>query len=137
MQGAFHGNESGSPLTFIIKALRQTEIHAEAQIKNALLKGKDTKNKNTQFIFEIGSNYFLEIAKLRAFRILWNNVSNINPYIFAQTTLSNKEHDFPYNNLLRSTTEGMAAIFGGCDGLLVYPYNKSFEAANDFSNRIA
>ena len=31
----------------------------------------------------------------------------------------------------------MAAIFGGCDGLLVYPYNKSFEAANDFSNRIA
>ena len=137
VQGAFHGNESGSLPNFYYQSIEANGNTAEAQIKNALLKGKNTKNKNIQFIFEIGSNYFLEIAKLRTFRILWNNESNVNPYIFAQTTLSNKEDDFPYNNLLRSTTEGMAAIFGGCDGLLVHPYNKSFEAANDFSNRIA
>ena len=67
-------------------------------------------SRKKQFVFSIGSNYFLEIAKLRAFRILWKR-NRENPYIFAQTEFNNKTEEFAYNNLLRSTTEGMSAIF--------------------------
>lgn len=136
IKGAFHGEENGVLPNFYYRSILGNGETAQEQIANALSKGKEEKG-NKQFVFEIGSNYFLEIAKLRAFRILWNEKVGENPYIFAQTTLNNKEEEFAYNNLLRTTTEGMSAIFGGCDGLLIHPYNKSFESANNFSDRIA
>ena len=58
MKGAFHGNESGSLPNFYYQSIEANGNTAEAQIKNALIKAKNTKNKNTQFIFEIGSNFF-------------------------------------------------------------------------------
>ena len=78
------------------------------------------------FVFSIGSNYFFEIAKLRAARMLWAQaVSAFGPQdpgscllrIHAQTALSNKSIYDPYTNLLRTTTEALSAAIGGCDSL--------------------
>lgn len=136
IQGAFHGSEKGNLPNYCYQTITATGSSAQEQLTDALAKGLSAKGKK-QFVFEIGSDYFLEIAKLRAFRILWKEKTGENAYIFANTTLQNKTEEFAYNNLLRTTTEGMSAIFGGCDALLINAYNKSFETGNDFSSRIA
>jgi len=82
------------------------------------------------FVFSIGSNYFLEIAKLRAARLLWaRTVTAFAPgageaarmRIHARTALANKSIYDPYTNLLRVTTEALSAAIGGCDSLEVVP----------------
>lgn len=82
------------------------------------------------FVFSIGSNYFMEIAKLRAARMLWAQaVSAFVPEageaarmkIHARTALANKSIYDPYTNLLRVTTEALAAAIGGCDSMEVVP----------------
>ena len=136
IKGAFHGSENGTLPNYCYHTITATGISAQEQLVDALAKGL-ASDGNKQFIFEIGSSYFLEIAKLRAFRVLWKEKTGDEAYIFGATSLSNKKETDPYNNLLRSTTEGMSAIFGGCDALLINAYNQSFETATDFSNRIA
>ncbi|HNY41180.1 MAG TPA: methylmalonyl-CoA mutase family protein [Bryobacteraceae bacterium] len=82
------------------------------------------------FVFSIGSNYFFEIAKLRAARLLWARaVTAFSPQagdaarmrIHARTALANKSIYDPYTNLLRVTTEALSAALGGCDSLEVVP----------------
>ncbi|MCC6588257.1 MAG: hypothetical protein IT168_16310 [Bryobacterales bacterium] len=80
------------------------------------------------FVFAIGSNYFFEIAKLRAARLLWANaVAAFDPAMSAQariravTALSNKSIYDPYTNLLRATTEALSAAIGGADTIAVRP----------------
>jgi methylmalonyl-CoA mutase len=77
------------------------------------------------------------VAKLKAFRILWKSKKGKSPFIFATTTLANKEEEFAYNNILRTTTECMSAIFGGANAIMVNSYNHSFEIPTEFSERIA
>jgi methylmalonyl-CoA mutase N-terminal domain/subunit len=81
---------------------------------------------NSQYIFTIGSDYFKEIAKMRAFVSLFETHFQGFPNIFAQTSLSNKESEEPYTNLLRTTTESMSAILGGCDALMIRPLQPVF-----------
>ncbi len=99
-----------------------------------------------KFNFSVGSNYFLEIAKLRAARILWANI--VKAYkpskdaitemnIHSSTSEWNKTIYDPYINILRSATESMSSIIGGIDSLTVNPFNKHFEKTTDFSERIA
>ncbi len=71
------------------------------------------------FIFAVGSNYFMEIAKLRAARQLWARLSNTPMVIWSRTAYANKSLYDPSANLMRCTTEAMSAIFGGCDFLVV------------------
>jgi methylmalonyl-CoA mutase len=78
----------------------------------------------TSFAFAIGSNYFFEIAKLRAARLLWARVAEAYSQptgirIHAVTALSNKSIYDPYTNLLRVTTESLSAVLGGADALTV------------------
>jgi methylmalonyl-CoA mutase len=88
----------------------------------------DDALKSIVFVFSIGSNYFFEIAKLRAARLLWSRAagafqpaaeSSCLMHIHARTALSNKSIYDPYTNLLRVTTEAMSAVLGGCDSLEV------------------
>lgn len=95
-----------------------------------------------RFSLSIGSDFFGEIAKLRALRKLWALVAaqyNVNQAIGIHACNShlNLSHLDPYNNMLRSTTEGMSAILGGCNSLTLEAYNKTFERTNEFSERIA
>ena len=104
------------------------------QIKNglnALTKYED----NIEFHFQIKSNFFFEIAKLRAFRILCNTIARKNPYI--STSISTKFKKSGLNNIFKSTTEYMSAILGGSNAIYSKAHNFDYEETDDFSDRIA
>ena len=95
-----------------------------------------------QFNFSVGSNYFFEIAKLRAFRYLWKLLCNeydleIEPHIFVQPSLRNKTL-YDYNtNMLRTTTECMSALLGGANTISNVAYDAIYHKKNEFGERIA
>lgn len=85
----------------------------------------------TMLSLSVGTSYFLEIAKLRALRVLYNrfishySLSSIYypAFIHCQTSTFYDAAVMPYTNLVRATTEAMAAVMGGCDALTVHPYD--------------
>ena len=98
--------------------------------------------KSVVFQVAIGSNYFFEIAKLRALRQLFEIVSkayelDIDCHILATPTKRNKTI-YDYNvNMLRTTTECMSAILGGADAVANLPYDALYHKDNEFGDRIA
>ena len=134
VKGAFHGITKSNIPNYLDTIV--TQGTAKEQIIDALKKGQRASEK-VQFHFKIGSDYFLEIAKLKAFRILWKSKTGEDAYIFTSTDTSNKKEKFAYNNILRSTTKCMSAIFGGANAIMLNAYNSSFEKSTDFSERIA
>lgn len=99
-----------------------------------------------KFNFAVGSNYFMEIAKVRAARILWANILKSFGVkstevqimrIHSVTSDWNKTVYDTHVNLLRTTTEAMAAVLGGTDSLTVKPFDFMLEKENPFSERIA
>lgn len=83
-----------------------------------------------EFVFAVGANYFFEIAKLRAARILWAQAAAAfnapgGVTIHARTTRIDKSVYDVYTNLLRATTEAMSAAIGGCDTLAVEAFGYS------------
>lgn len=102
--------------------------------------------RKLRFSFSISSNYFMEIAKFRAARMLWANiVKGYNPekdcpakmLIHAETSKWNQTIYDPYVNMLRGTTESMSATIAGIHSLEVTPFDVPFENPTDFSMRIA
>jgi methylmalonyl-CoA mutase len=104
-------------------------------------------SEKIRFTFAAGSNYFMEIAKLRAARYLWTRLleawdvdsrSAGKMFIHSVSSGWNKTVYDPYVNMLRSTTEAMSAILGGADSLSVDPFDKAFKKESTaFSGRIA
>lgn len=102
------------------------------------------KNQAPEILFStsVGPNYFFEIAKLRALRLLYATVArefevSENCYILAQPSKRNKTL-YDYNvNLLRTTTECMSAALGGANSICNMPYDAIFHKDNDFGRRIA
>ncbi len=99
-----------------------------------------------RFSFGIGSDYFREIAKLRAARLLWSVVikgflpeesESIKMDMHCVTSEWNKTVYDPYVNMLRTQTEAMSAILGGTDSLTVEPFDIVFRQPDEFSERIA
>ncbi|MEN9919068.1 MAG: methylmalonyl-CoA mutase small subunit [Bacteroidota bacterium] len=115
--------------------------------------------KKIKFNFAIGANYFMEIAKFRAARLLWSQIvasykstckttcSNkttegecrcaCKMYIHADTSTYNMTAYDPYVNMLRTQTEAMSATIAGVNSLTVVPFDESFRDSTDFSERIA
>jgi len=98
------------------------------------------------FTFAAGSNYFFEIAKLRAARSLWslitkgyklNDQRSEKMNIHCVTGRWNKTIYDPYVNLLRTQTEAMSAVLGGADSITVEPFDTVFKTPDVFSERIA
>lgn len=99
-----------------------------------------------QFTLAVGSNYFIEIAKLRAVKMLWAKIveqfqpkgeGSMKMNLHVATSGWNKSVFDPYVNMLRTTTEVMAASIAGVDSMTVEPFDSSFKKADDFSYRIA
>ncbi len=116
-----------------------------AKATDAGIKASDIAPK-MKFTFGAASNYFMEIAKIRASRLLWAKIveaygvedkSKCDMYIHSVTCDWNKTAYDPYVNVLRTTTESMSAILGGTDSLTVNPFDSAFEKPDDFSERIA
>ena len=106
----------------------------------------DLAAKAIKFYMGISENYFMEIAKFRAARLLWAQiVKQYEPkcdcackmVINASTSTYNQTVFDSYVNLLRSQTEAMSAALGGVHSMVVTPFDAPYEKATDFSERIA
>jgi methylmalonyl-CoA mutase len=92
-----------------------------------------------------GSDFFMQLAKYRAFRILWHRVLELfgtpdsitHLSLQARTTAYNKSSLAPHTNLLRATTETLAAVLGGCQSVTVDPFRQSADDYDTFSRRVA
>lgn len=95
------------------------------------------------FQFSIGANFFMEVGKLRAARVLWSKVVeaygtvNQGMVISATTSSYTKTIFDPYVNMLRAGNEAFAAVLGGVQYLHVSPFNEPEGAATELSERIA
>ena len=97
------------------------------------------------FSFAVGSEYFPEIAKLRAARTVWARAArSFEPdagsgkmTIYARTAHWNKTIYDAHVNLLRATTEAMAAAIGGADALQIEPFDETYREPGEFSRRLA
>ena len=118
------------------------------QIAYSLAQANEYFNKITTFgkpvVFEmaVGTNYFFEIAKLRALRLLFHLIAkeyhpDLECHILVTPTKRNKTL-YDYNvNMLRTTTECMSAILGGADAIANLPYDALYHKDNEFGDRIA
>jgi methylmalonyl-CoA mutase len=100
--------------------------------------------RHIQWNLGVGSNYFMEIAKVRSARLLFSHLLSAYEgkmgsavFINSVTTDWNKTAYDPYVNILRLTTESMAAVLGGCNSLLVKPFDSWFREQGNFSERIS
>jgi methylmalonyl-CoA mutase len=98
------------------------------------------------FSYATGSNYFMEIAKIRATRLLWSKIIEqyefstskaAKVHIHTESSMYNKTIFDPYVNMLRTTTETMSAAIAGADSISVYPFDAAYKESDDFSRRIA
>ena len=97
------------------------------------------------FSFAIGSTFFIEIARFRAFRTLWARVvesfngthDDARARIHAHTSHWNKTIYDPHVNILRATSEAMAAVIGGADSITVAPFDVCYKAPDAASRRLA
>lgn len=102
------------------------------------------KTINQAIVFEVsvGSNYFFEIAKLRALRLLFNIIAKeydhkLDCHLLVSPTKRNKTI-YDYNvNMLRTTTECMSAVLGGADAIANLAYDALYHKDNEFGDRIA
>ena len=104
--------------------------------------------RSVRFEFELGSNFFMEIAKIRAVRAVWSRVaeefsgplrdeSSMKAEIFGRTSFFTKTIYDPYVNMLRNATEAFSAVMGGVDGLTVAPFDEAARPGGEFSRRVA
>ena len=125
--------------TNVVEELLKTLTAGELYLKKLTGNGLDAAviNNALSFRFQIGISYFVEIAKIRAFKILWGNVLSAYaiapkmPLIFAITTPKTFVDD-AHTNKIRATTQAMSAVIGGAEMLTLQPTEDS-----DFGRRIA
>ncbi|MEP1489187.1 MAG: methylmalonyl-CoA mutase subunit beta [Algibacter sp.] len=128
----------------MVQQLAYGLAHANEYLNNldGPLSKEEKKSFNIIFNVSIGTNYFFEIAKLKALRILWKTVAleyhfNDDCQIIATPTKRNKTL-YDYNtNMLRTTTECMSAILGGANTICNLAYDAIYHKSNVFGERIA
>lgn len=102
----------------------------------------DLVARHMQLNLGISTNYFMEIAKVRAARHLFSKLFEaygVQRPVFIHSYTSNFQNTIydPYVNVLRATTEAMAAVLGGTNALVVKPFDQIFKKPEEFSERIA
>lgn len=138
-------NAADAPQTDTIRAdlLHEAGAHCVQELGYAMAAGVerlaalmdrqtvDAAARTIQFVFAVGPSYFMEIAKLRAARLLWAQaVAAFEPKdaeagcmrMHVRTPRRNKSLYDRYTNLLRVTTEALSAVIGGCDHLIIEPF---------------
>ena len=144
VHGKFFANSGSSLVQELAYSLAQGAEYL-TQLTDAGVKIDEVAN-SIKFNFGIGNNYFMEIAKLRAARLLWAQIVKAYEPEFndsakliahSETNRFNKTVYDPYVNMLRTQTEAMSAVLGGAHSITVLPFNAIFEKTTEFSERIA
>ena len=128
----------------IVQQLAYSLAHANEYLNHLCNSITSEAKQSLQVTFNVsvGSNYFFEIAKLRALRQLWASLAseyniNTNCKIIATPSKRNKTI-YDYNvNMLRTTTECMSAILGGADTICNLAYDSLYHKSNEFGDRIS
>lgn len=135
---AFLQNAGATSLSQLAGLLAQLNEYLNLLEQKGLL----TNDICIQIQCAAGTQFFEEIAKFRALHILLANLFkafHIQPKwkLFVETSGIYKAHKDIYNNILRDSVSGMAAVFGGCNTLLIRNYDSSIQEHSEFSERIA
>ena len=141
----YHMQEAGANQAL---ELAFTLADGKEYVKTALAKGMDVDAfaGRLSFFWAIGMNFYLEIAKMRAARLLWCRImKEFNPKnpkslmlrTHCQTSGWSLTEQDPYNNVVRTTIEAMAAVFGGTQSLHTNALDEAIALPTEFSARIA
>jgi len=141
----YHMQEAGANL---VQELAFTLADGREYVRTAINRGMDVDQfaGRLSFFFAIGMNFFMEAAKLRAARLLWHRVmSEFEPKnpkssmlrTHCQTSGVSLQEQDPYNNVVRTAYEAMAAVLGGTQSLHTNALDEAIALPTDFSARIA
>ena len=141
----YHMQEAGANL---VQELAYTLADGKEYVKTAMARGMDvdTFAGRLSFFFAIGTNFFMEAAKLRAARLLWHRIMTelgaINDRskmlrTHCQTSGVSLAEQDPYNNVIRTAYEAMSAVLGGTQSLHTNALDEAIALPTDFSARIA
>jgi methylmalonyl-CoA mutase len=142
----YHMQEAGATCT---QELAYTIADGIEYVRTAINSGLDVDKfaPRLSFFFAIGMNFFMEVAKLRAARLLWSTLmqENFKPQdprslvlrTHCQTSGVSLTADGPYNNIMRVTTQALAAALGGTQSLHTNSFDEALALPTDFSAGIA
>jgi len=141
----YHMQEAGANL---VQELAYTLADGREYVRAAIARGMDVDRfaGRLSFFFAIGMNFFMEAAKLRAARLLWHRImSEFNPKkpgssmlrTHCQTSGVSLQEQDPYNNVVRTAYEAMAAALGGTQSLHTNALDEAIALPTEFSARIA
>ncbi|MCB0482810.1 MAG: hypothetical protein KDC83_15380 [Flavobacteriales bacterium] len=137
-------NSGGNAVSELAFALAHAHEYLVFLMENG--KSIDDASALIKIQLGIGGDYFSEIAKIRAFRMLWSQViSAYSPkhecsktaYIQSISSQFLSTVYDPYVNMLRGTTQAMSAVLGGADIIRILPFDTAFSTGDSFSHRIA
>ena len=141
----YHMQEAGANQAL---ELAFTLADGQEYVKTAIGKGMDVDDfaPRLSFFWAIGMNFYLEVAKMRAARLLWcrimqgfgaKNPKSLMLRTHCQTSGWSLTEQDPYNNIVRTAIEAMAAVFGGTQSLHTNSFDEAIALPTDFSARIA
>jgi len=142
----YHMQEAGATN---VQELAYTIADGVEYVRTAIANGLDVDRfaPRLSFFFAIGMNFFMEVAKLRAARILWSTLmqEKFSPKdtrslmlrTHCQTSGVSLTAKDPYNNIMRTTIEALAAVLGGTQSLHTNSFDEALALPTDFSARIA
>ena len=141
----YHMQEAGANL---VQELAYTLADGREYVRAAMAAGMDVDDfaGRLSFFFAIGMNFFMEIAKLRAARLLWHRImsdfgakkqSSLMLRTHCQTSGVSLQEQDPYNNVVRTAYEAMSAALGGTQSLHTNALDEAIALPTDFSARIA
>ncbi|ESZ28035.1 methylmalonyl-CoA mutase [Mesorhizobium sp. L2C066B000] len=141
----YHMQEAGATL---VQELAFTLADGREYVRAALKKGLDVDHfaGRLSFFFAVGMNFFMEAAKLRAARLLWARImeefepkkpSSLMLRTHCQTSGVSLQEQDPYNNIVRTAYEALAAVLGGTQSLHTNSFDEAIALPTEFSARIA
>jgi methylmalonyl-CoA mutase len=149
---------SFAPFTIYTDTFQENGATSVEEVGFALASGVDFLRKMQQrelapervadsitFSFAMGPEFFMQAAKLRAFRLVWAQAAesfgiareNTRARIYARTSRFNRTIADPYTNALRGTTEAMSAVIGGAESIYVAPFDECCRMPDEASRRLA
>lgn len=137
-------NNAGASAVQELAFVMATAVEYLNQLTGRGISAEDAASQ-MRFTFGIGTFYFMEVAKLRAARVLWSNIlgaygvdkDKCTMTVHGKSSAFNQTMYDPYVNMLRTTTEAFSAVVGGVDSLHTNPFDETFGLPNRFSRRIA
>ena len=141
----YHMQEAGANL---VQELAFTLADGREYVRTAIARGMDVDDfaGRLSFFFAIGMNFFMEAAKLRAARLLWHRIMtefgakkpvSLMLRTHCQTSGVSLQEQDPYNNVVRTAYEAMAAVLGGTQSLHTNALDEAIALPSDFAARIA